>query len=137
MRRKEKFHPDESPCPCGSGSPYAECCGCWHADFQGGSLAPTAVALMRSRYCAYVLGLADYLLATWHPATQPEEFSLPSVKWLGLEVLNFESTDDAGVVEFIARYREVGRAASIHETSRFVREAGKWYYIDGDLHADN
>lgn len=133
MRQKEKFLPGESACPCGSGDAYAQCCGRWHADFAGGSLAPTPLALMRSRYCAYVLGLVDYLMATWHPATTPTELHLPPVKWLGLEVLHFESTDDAGVVEFVARWREGGRATRIHETSRFVREAGKWFYIDGDV----
>lgn len=88
---------------------------------------------MRSRYCAYVLGLADYLIATWHPATTPEELHLPTVKWLGLEVLNWQSSADAGVVEFIARCRQGGRATRVHETSRFVCEAGKWFYIDGDV----
>ncbi len=91
---------------------------------------------MRSRYSAYVLGLTDYLLATWHPSTAPGDFHLPPVKWLGLEVLASESTADAGVVEFMARCREGARAQRLHETSRFVREAGMWYYIDGLIHAD-
>jgi SEC-C motif domain protein len=52
------------PCPCGSGKGYAACCGLLHA----GAPAADAEALMRSRYSAYVLGLADYLRATWHPA---------------------------------------------------------------------
>jgi SEC-C motif-containing protein len=133
MRQKEKYLPGESACPCDSGDVYAACCGRWHADFAGGSLAPSPLALMRSRYCAYVLGRADYLMATWHPATAPTELQLPPVKWLGLEVLNWESTDDAGVVEFVARCREGGRATRLQETSRFVRETGKWFYIDGDV----
>lgn len=91
---------------------------------------------MRSRYCAYAMGLRDYLLATWHPSTVPGDFNLPSVKWLGLEVLTSESTADAGVVEFVARCCEGGRAQRLHETSRFVRQAGKWYYIDGAIHTD-
>lgn len=120
------------PCPCGSGRPYAGCCGPAH----GGQPAATAEALMRSRYSAYVLGLEAYLLATWHPSTRPEKLDLaePRAKWLGLEVRRHEQTDDThAVVEFIARYRVAGRGQRLHETSRFVREAGGWLYIDGDI----
>ena len=93
---------------------------------------------MRSRYSAYVLGLLDYLLATWHPSTAPGDLELDSVKWLGLEVKISEEHGDAGVVEFVARYRDSsGKAERLHETSRFVREGGCWFYVDGDLHSDN
>ena len=88
---------------------------------------------MRSRYSAYALGLIDYLLATWHASTSPGELELPPTKWLGLEVRHAAATQDAGVVEFVARYRVDGRAHRLHETSRFVREAGAWYYIDGQV----
>ena len=89
---------------------------------------------MRSRYSAYVLGLIDYLLATWHPSAAPGELELSPVKWLGLEVLHAQSAGDAGVVEFVARLRDgSGRAQRMHETSRFVREGGRWYYIDGEM----
>jgi len=92
---------------------------------------------MRSRYSAYVLGLMDYLLATWHPSTAPGELELQPVKWLGLEVRNAASSGDAGVVEFVARCRNsLGRAERMHEVSRFVREGGRWYYIDGQFPAD-
>lgn len=87
---------------------------------------------MRSRYSAYVLGLIDYLLDTWHPSTAPGEIELSPVKWLGLEVRQAHSTGDAGIVEFVARYRENGRAVRLHEISRFVREEGRWRYIDGE-----
>ena len=86
---------------------------------------------MRSRYSAYVLGLIDYLLATWHPSTSPGDLELPPVKWLGLEVRHAEATGEAGVVEFVARCRVDGRAQRLHESSRFVRQDGRWYYIDG------
>ena len=86
---------------------------------------------MRSRYSAYVLRLRDYLLATWYPATAPGDLELQPVKWLGLEVRHAAATGDAGVVEFVARCREQGRAQRMHEISRFVREGGRWYYIDG------
>ena len=91
---------------------------------------------MRSRYGAYVVGLIDYLLATWHPSTAPGELELSPVKWIGLEVLHAESAGDAGVVEFVALCRVNGRAERMHETSRFVREAGRWYYIDGQMVAE-
>jgi SEC-C motif-containing protein len=120
-------------CPCDSGQPYATCCGPWHAGLPAAVHAPTPEALMRSRYSAYVLGLIDYLLATWHPSSSPGELELPPVKWLGLEVRHAAQTGDAGVVEFVARCREAGRAQRLHETSRFVRQDGRWYYIDGQM----
>ncbi len=122
-----------TPCPCGSGRPYAACCGPCHE----GQPAADAEALMRSRYSAYVLGREDYLLATWHPDTRPAALDLqapPVPKWFGLEVRRFESTGpDAAVVEFVARFKVGGRAHRLHETSRFVREDGRWYYVDGDI----
>jgi SEC-C motif-containing protein len=103
---------------------------------KDGVHAPTPEALMRSRYSAYVLGDIEYLLATWHAFTAPGEMELPPVKWLGLEIRHVQTTGDAGVVEFVARAREAGRAQRLHETSRFVRENGRWYYIDGQLAQD-
>ena len=92
---------------------------------------------MRSRYSAYVVGQIEYLLATWHPSTAPGDLELPPVKWLGLEVRHAEATGDAGVVEFVARCRPLGmgsgRAQRMHETSRFVRQDGRWHYIDGQM----
>jgi len=89
---------------------------------------------MRSRYSAYVLGLDAYLLATWHPSTRPASIGLePGVKWLGLEVRRHAPDGDRAVVEFVARNKLGGRARRLHETSRFVREAGRWSYVDGDL----
>ncbi len=91
---------------------------------------------MRSRYSAYARGLPDYLLATWHGSTAPGEMDLFPLKWLGLEVRHSEARGDAGVVEFVARCRDAGRAQRMHEVSRFVREQGRWYYIDGQAPAD-
>lgn len=91
---------------------------------------------MRSRYSAYVLGLADYLLATWHPGTRPAamEPDPPGLRWLGLTVRAAPpATGDAGEVEFVARSKLGGRAQRLHESSRFVREGGRWFYVDGDL----
>lgn len=88
---------------------------------------------MRSRYSAYVLGLESYLLATWHSSTRPAALDLvsgPQPKWLGLEVKARTTRGDAATVEFVARCRIGGRAQRLHEVSRFVREADRWYYVD-------
>ena len=122
-----------TPCPCDSGQTYVQCCGPWHQGLAQGVFAPTPEALMRSRYSAYVLGLVDYLLATWHPSTGPWELELSPLKWLGLEVRHAQASGDAGVVEFVARCRDGGRPQRLHEISRFVREGGRWYYIDGQM----
>ncbi len=117
------------PCPCGSRQSYERCCQRWH----GGEAAPDAEALMRSRYTAYVLKLEDYLLATWHPGTRPKELDLASAprRWVGLKVLRHEAgAADAALVEFFARYKAGGRAHELHETSRFVREDGRWLYVE-------
>ncbi len=119
-------------CPCASGLPYRDCCGRYH-EGPLRLLAPTAEALMRSRYSAFVLGLREYLLDTWHPTTRPVAFEPdpPALKWLGLQVRRQEHIDDAhALVEFVARSKLGGRAHRLHETSRFVREGGRWYYLD-------
>lgn len=124
-----------NPCPCGNPDGYASCCGRLHA----GEPAATAVALMRSRYSAYVLKREEYLLATWHADTRPPALALlaqqPPPTWLGLEIRSEHQRDaDHARVEFIARYRlGGGRAQRQHEESRFVREDGRWYYRDGEL----
>ena len=92
---------------------------------------------MRSRYTAYTLMREDYVLATWHHSTRPEVLSLAddvATKWLGLEVKCHElQQPDHAVVEFVARYKVNGRARRLHEISRFVRENGRWHYVDGDI----
>jgi len=126
----------QANCPCGLPAPYEACCGRYHAGpLQG--LAPDATALMRSRYSAFVLGLSDYLLRTWHPATRPESLEpFPAqLRWLGLEVRHTQVLDaDHAVVAFVARSKLAGRAQRLHETSRFEQIDGVWYYVDGDLH---
>lgn len=92
---------------------------------------------MRSRYSAYVLNDADYLLATWHPDTRPGSLTFddtPPPKWLGLDVKRHEVQDaDHATVEFVARYKVNGRAFRLAECSRFERIEGRWYYLDGDI----
>lgn len=85
---------------------------------------------MRSRYCAFALGNADYLLATWHPSVRPEFFSFnPGEEWLGLKINGSSSAGDTAVVSFIARSRQGGTTHVLTETSRFVRDGGRWYYL--------
>jgi SEC-C motif domain protein len=126
--------PPAAQCPCGTGLPYAACCDRWHS----GPLhlqAPNAEMLMRSRYSAYVLGLHTYVQDTWHASTRQAELQPfdAAVQWLGLQVRRFEmqGTDHA-VVEFVARNKLAGRATRLHETSRFVRENGRWFYVDAE-----
>lgn len=121
-----------NPCPCDLAQPYIHCCGRWHA----GQPAPDALALMRSRYSAYVLGLGDYLLATWHPSTRPAQVEPdpPGLRWLGLAIKAHRSVDaDHAEVEFVARSKLGGRAHRLHELSRFARLPGGWVYVDGDI----
>lgn len=126
-------------CPCGRLSAqrkplaYADCCGRFVDHFDTAA-APDAEALMRSRYTAFVCGRAPYLLATWYAGTRPSSLELdPGTRWLGLEVKRFQPVgDDRAEVEFVARYRDGGRGVRLHEHSRFVLEAGRWFYVDGD-----
>lgn len=125
-------------CPCGRSDakgrvlPFDRCCGRY---LSGAEAAPDAESLMRSRYSAFVLQDADYLRATWHPGTRPPHIDFDAAtKWLGLQVRDHRATGgDRAEVEFVARWRVGGRAARLHERSRFVREDGRWYYVDGDV----
>jgi SEC-C motif-containing protein len=120
-------------CPCGNQQPHAKCCGKYIDD---GLSAPTAEALMRSRYTAYTLMQEDYLSATWHPSTRPKMLDLSEDaprKWLGLTIKNHEQSDNEhAIVEFVARYKVHGRAHRLHEVSRFLYENKQWFYLDGD-----
>lgn len=132
-------------CPCGRTGPsnkplgFGDCCGRFIHHFLT-EPAPDAESLMRSRYSAFVLQRADYLLATWHASRRPPSIEFDTdVKWLGLEVRRHRVLDTAHAeVEFVARQKSPGSPAlRLHERSRFVREedaegTGRWYYVDGD-----
>ncbi len=122
-------------CPCSSGLQYGECCGPIHT---GSAPAPTAQALMRSRFSAFAVGDADYLLESWHPSTRPADLDLDAdTRWLRLDIVSTSAGgpfDDRGEVAFEARYRTAdGERGVLRERSRFVREHGRWYYLDGDV----
>lgn len=127
-------------CPCGTGFPLADCCGPLLA---GERAAPTAEALMRSRYSAFALKQTAYLVETHDPRTRDQvdveatEKWAARTRWLGLEVLATEAggeTDTRGEVEFVARYQEEGGRESEHrERSTFVREGDRWFYEEGTI----
>jgi len=122
---------EERVCPCGGG-PYAGCCEPFHA---GAAEAHTAEALMRSRYSAFALGLDDYLWRTWHPRTRPEHVALDDTVWTHLEIVDVvdgTERDQAGIVEFVAHYRNGRRDGQMRERSRFERRGRRWMYVDGE-----
>jgi SEC-C motif-containing protein len=119
-------------CPCGSGAEYAACCGPFHA---GDATAPTAEALMRSRFSAFALSKPDYLRDTWHATTRPAEVGLDRrLRWTRLNIVDTEAggpADLTGVVEFRAHYRAGKQRGVLHERSSFVRLDGRWLYLSG------
>ena len=124
-------------CPCGSEKSFSQCCEKY---LKGNAKTETAEQLMRSRYCAYVKENESYLKHTWHEDTRPETIEFEtSIKWTRLRIKNTEKggvNDEQGTVEFIATYKNNGRAFQLHENSRFVRNEGDWVYLDGDNHQD-
>ncbi|MEO6351577.1 MAG: YchJ family metal-binding protein [Oxalobacteraceae bacterium] len=135
-------------CPCGGGDGGRVFAACCEPFLTGAQVAPDAEALMRSRYTAYTLRDEAYLRATWHHSTRPDQGLFDDDQgliWLGLEVKSSlrlrkrkdaaecESDADSDTVEFVARYKISGRAHRLHEVSRFVREQGRWFYVDGSF----
>ncbi|MFT4235658.1 MAG: YchJ family metal-binding protein [Microbacterium sp.] len=98
---------------------------------------PTAEELMRSRFDAFTRADAEWLLATWHPSTRPADLDLSdNPRWRGLQIVDTVAggaDDDRGVVEFRATYLDDEGIGILHERSRFVREEGRWFYLDGDV----
>ncbi|HEY5935610.1 MAG TPA: YchJ family protein [Kofleriaceae bacterium] len=128
----------DATCPCGSGAPEAACCG----PIIAGTPAPTAQALMRSRYTAYVRGSMDHILGSHDPATR-EQVDIQDAarwsaetQWQGLEILATErglAGDTDGVVEFVVRGVTRGVPFAQRERSRFRRDGDRWYYVDGKM----
>jgi SEC-C motif domain protein len=137
-------------CPCNSAALYSNCCEPY---IIGKALAPTAEALMRSRYIAYSQGNIDYLITTLHPKSRQKDDrstllqSVQTMRWIRLAVIKTQKgqpQDKRGMVEFVALYQPaqikdlpknspVGATHQLHERSRFVKEAGQWFYVDGDI----
>ncbi len=134
-------------CPCDSQLKYADCCGPY---LSGKAVAPTAVALMRSRYSAYSKGHVDYLIQTQHPKTRKKDDrqvitkGIKSTCWTGLTILKTQrgtATDRRGIVEFVGLYcssdllisEQSKQISQLHERSRFIKEEGQWFYVDGDI----
>lgn len=119
---------------CLSGEQYGMCCGRFHS---GTAEAATAEQLMRSRYSAFVLLDERYLLHTWHPAEAPKELDLdPGMQWRRLDIVATDRggpLDVEGTVEFKAYFRHGSDRGVLHEVSRFVRESGRWFYLDGTI----
>lgn len=127
------------PCPCGQPFSYADCCGRYH---HRQALPETAEQLMRSRYSAFALALADYLLATLHPArhgaNEREALlnSFRNTRWEGLQIISTSAGcagDTEGTVEFVAHFRQGSQVGQLHERSRFLRVDQQWLYVDGDM----
>jgi SEC-C motif-containing protein len=129
-------------CPCGSMKAYAQCCESY---IKGAQPAPTAEALMRSRYTAHVVGDFKYLRETIAPESRHDYNEVEVKKWVaashfeGLTIHQVKDgleKDKKGVVEFTAKYRSSDKGIEHHEVSQFRKDApsGKWYFVDGEAH---
>lgn len=125
-------------CPCGSGVPYLSCCGQYHR----GKLPPTALALMRSRYSAYAVKNADYLITTLHPNHPDAKIPIPtkrkqikafyeSTRFEKLEILAVEEGETQSTVTFRAHLKQGGKDTSFTEKSLFEKVDDRWLYLSG------
>ena len=130
---------NQSHCPCGSNKKLDDCCGI----IINGAPAKTALALMRSRYTAYCLSEAQYLIDTTH-SKHRAAYEIHGIKewaqentWTKLEIVSVEHgsvSDTQGIVEFKAYFTDVkGKKQIHHERSNFLKEDGRWYYLDGKI----
>lgn len=108
---------------------FGECCG----PLLDGAPAPSAERLMRSRYTAFAVGDAGYLVRTWHPRTRPSDVDLDGTVWEGLVIEEAAEEGDAATVAFRASWRRGSDRGVLAERSRFVRRGGRWVYVDGDV----
>ncbi len=122
--------PKSTTCPCGSQLTYNSCCKVYIED---GTLAPDPVTLMRSRYTAFALNKTSYLKKTWHPDTLPDLSEEEPLDWIHLEIIDSDSTDDEGEVEFIAKFISERGIETVHELSDFVKINGEWLYHSGEF----
>lgn len=117
-------------CPCLSGLPCNECCGRLH---RGEARAATAEQLMRSRFSAFAVGDADYVLRSWHPSTRPSSLDLDdSLRWYRLDIVRTVAggpLDARGEVVFTAHFRSPDGPGVLTEHSLFERVDGEWFYL--------
>jgi len=125
----------QQKCYCKSGLDFHECCEPILSVLE---VAPTAEALMRSRYSAYCLGDVNYLQATTHNHTWSDE-ELKFIQdwadnsiWQHLEIINVSET----IVTFKAYYIFEGKQHLHHEKSTFVKIKDMWKYLDGEVYPD-
>ena len=126
-------------CPCGSGTPYSDCC---EPVISGARPAETAEQLMRARYSAYVGVKTDFIFESTHPGHR-EGYDHKGTKewaeeaeWEGLEIVECRrggGDDTEGEVEFIARYRDKEGVREHHELAHFLKDKGAWYFTDGTM----
>lgn len=135
MQQASKLSP-EMPCPCGSGLGFGDCC---QPLLSGAKKADSAPALMRSRFCAFLLKQSAYLHKTHHPSTMTPALAdnlarqaNPPECWHKLDILDYKHEDNEAFVEFKAIYSRDHKPGLLHERSRFVFEKGQWFYIDGE-----
>ncbi|TDO96956.1 YchJ family protein [Marinomonas balearica] len=132
--------PNQAPilCPCGTGSPYEMCCGMYH---HNPGTAPTAEALMRSRYSAFALQNFDYIAATQKLESDPEQSatdvqeSNETTQWIKLKINETESgleKDKSGMVSFTAHFKEGKHIGRLSERSLFKKVKNVWYYVSGE-----
>lgn len=130
--------PIPTQCPCGSGLPYEMCCGMYH---HNPGTAPTAQALMRSRYSAFAIKDFNYISETHLPDDQPTQNAEhiadcnDHTQWIRLEILDTvagEEKDKEGVVEFVAHFKEGKHIGRLKERSVFRKVNGRWYYVAGE-----
>lgn len=130
----------DDPCPCCSGNVYGACCMPYH----NGNLPENAMQLMRSRYSAYKMHLAEYIIQTTHPDNP--QYDKDFAAWIGriikfskttsfnhLDVLDFEPEENTAWVRFKATLMQEDKDVSFTERSYFVKEEGKWLYRDGQV----
>lgn len=120
------------PCPCNPEKLFADCC---EPFLQHKKNPQSPLELMQSRYTAYVTHQKEYLLETWHPSSRPQTINLnQSPKWLRLQITKTSYQGNQGMVEFKASYKTGNKIDILHETSHFIKEGSRWFYVDGNLH---
>ena len=122
-------------CPCCSLRNFDDCCG----PIIQGIAAPTAEALMRSRYTAFAIRKLDHVERTHAPEVYDDfnraeaERLAGECEWLGLEIRRATETGDTAEIEYVIKFRREQQIVAKVALSRFRRDAGEWLYVDSDM----